>query len=71
MQPTLNLEPDMATKPLSTKTPPRPIRTLWICALAIAVSYLVCSLARTQVAKEPEKVFAIDSLWPSDQFNDS
>jgi len=48
-----------------------PIRTLWWCALAIAMSFVVLSIARTHLSKEPERVFAIDSLRPSAQLDDS
>jgi len=50
---------------------PRPVRTLWWCALAIAISFVVLSIARTRLSKEPDRVFAVESLQPAAQFNDS
>jgi alpha-1,2-mannosyltransferase len=48
-----------------------PIRALWWCALSVVVAFFVLAFVRTRLSHEPERVFAVNSLRPADQRDDS
>jgi len=55
----------------TSSRPSLPIRPLIWCVVAIVAAYVAMAIVRTQLGNSPEQVFAVDSLWPADQYDDS